>query len=273
MGSLTKRILVAIFAIPILLFLNFWEVTLPFKLLAVAGLALGLSEYLLLAKHRKIKVLRTEAFIALGFTLLPWVLRPLVTWQGRGTFLAALLVLTLSFMWSNKPLKEMIISVSVTFFGVAYFGMFGSYFFRLRELPDGAWYLLWLFAGTWAYDTGGFFIGTRWGRHRLAPLISPHKSWEGCAGGFALALISLLTLWKIFPEYSKMFTIVDVLVLSVLLSLFGQFGDLVESVIKRSFQAKDSGDFIPGHGGVFDRIDSLLLNAPILFYYLFLFKK
>jgi phosphatidate cytidylyltransferase len=83
----------------------------------------------------------------------------------------------------------------------------------------------------------------------------------------------LLLLWKGFPQYSQMFSLMDVLALTVLLSLFGQLGDLVESVMKRSLQAKDSGDFIPGHGGVFDRIDSLLFNAPILFYYLMLFKK
>ena len=273
MGSLTKRVLVAAIAIPILLFLVFWERILPFKILAAVGLGLGLLEYLQLAKARNLKPLRTEGLVALGFALLPWVLRPLVPWQGQGALVLALLILTFAFMWSDRPLKDMIVSVSVTFFGVVYFAVFGSYFFRLREMPEGAWYLLWLFVGTWAYDTGGFFIGTRWGKHRLAPSVSPNKSWEGCAGGVGLTLIAYLLLWKFADFYSRCFSLVDVLCLTLLLSFFGQAGDLVESVIKRSLKAKDSGSLLPGHGGIFDRIDSLLFNAPILFYYLMLFKK
>jgi phosphatidate cytidylyltransferase len=86
-------------------------------------------------------------------------------------------------------------------------------------------------------------------------------------------LAGLTALWKLFPFYAQEYSLTDVIVLSALLSLFGQLGDLVESIIKRSLSAKDSGSFFPGHGGVFDRIDSLLFNAPILFYYLILFKK
>jgi phosphatidate cytidylyltransferase len=134
-------------------------------------------------------------------------------------------------------------------------------------------YLLWLYIATWAYDTGGYFAGRWWGKHHFAPLASPKKSLEGCIGGFALVLIGLFLLWKIVPFFAQTFSLLDVLALSVLLSLFGQLGDLVESLIKRSLSAKDSGSLLPGHGGVFDRIDSLLFNAPILFYYLILFHQ
>lgn len=273
MGPLTKRILVSLVAIPLLLFLTFWTQTLPFKLLVVVGLGLGLLEFLNLADARKMKTLKVEGLFALGFLLLPWVLTPAIPWGGRGFFLAGLFILTLSFLWSKRPLKEMVISVSVTFFGVAYFGALGVYFLRLREQGDnGSWYLLWLFVATWAYDTGGYFAGRFWGRHHFAPLASPKKSVEGCIGGFALTLLALFLLWKLVPFFAGTFSLVDVLALSALLSFFGQVGDLVESVIKRSLKAKDSGSLLPGHGGIFDRIDSLLFNAPVLFYYLVFFK-
>lgn len=275
MGPLTKRILVALVAIPVLLFLTFWDWTLPFKAIAVIGLGLALLEYLNLADARKFKTLRTEGMVALGLLLFPWVVQLPALWTGHDALPLGLFLLTLSFLWSSRPLKEMVASVSVTFFGVAYFGVFGIYFFRLRDLPEGAWHLLWLYIATWAYDTGGYFGGRWWGKHHFAPLASPKKSVEGCIGGFILTLAGLFALWKSMNAFNvaNPYNLTDVLVLSILLSLFGQLGDLVESIIKRSLSAKDSGSFFPGHGGVFDRIDSLLFNAPILFYYLILFKK
>lgn len=273
MGPLMKRVVTASIAIPLLLFATFWDQTFAFKALAVLALGLALIEFLNLADERDMKTLKVEGVLALGFILLPWLLRPLVSSEGRGGYLIGLILLTLSFLWSRRPLKEMVVSVSVTFFGAAYFGVLGHYFFRLRELPDGAWHLLLLFTATWAYDTGGYFIGGRWGRHRLAPLASPQKSWEGCAGGFAFTFLGLFLLWKWVPFYAGNYTLTDLLVLSALLSVFGQLGDLVESILKRSLAAKDSGSFFPGHGGVFDRIDSLLFNAPALYYYLVIIKS
>ncbi len=272
MGSLSQRVGVALGAIPVLLLLTFWDQTLPFKLTAFLGLLLALLEYLKMADRNGMKTLRVEAGLALFFILSPWLLRPWVAWDGHGTYMAGLALLSLSFLWSKRPLREMVTSVSVTFFGTAYFGGFGNYFLRLRDLPEGAWYLFWLYAATWAYDTGGYFAGHWWGRHRLAPLASPKKTLEGSLGGFLLVLACLFSLWKAVPLYTRVFTATDVFLLSALLSIFGQIGDLVESTIKRSLSAKDSGSLLPGHGGVFDRIDSLLFNAPVLFYYLLLFK-
>jgi phosphatidate cytidylyltransferase len=271
-GALTKRAVTTAVAIPLLLFVTFWDLTFAFESLAVLGLAVALFEFLNLAGERGMKPLRVEGMLALLFMLLPWLLKPMVHWEGREGFLAGLMLLTLTFLWSRRPMKEMAVSVSVTFFGAAYFGILGHYFFRLRDLPDGSWHLLFLFAATWAYDTGGYFVGRRWGRHRLAPLASPQKSWEGCIGGFFLALLGLFLLWKYVPFYAANYAPTDILVLAVLLSVFGQLGDLVESMMKRSLLAKDSGSLLPGHGGVFDRIDSLLFNAPALYYYLMVIK-
>lgn len=271
MNTLVKRVLVSIVAIPCLLAVTYWTPAL-FTALTLVVLSLALLEYFRLADARKLKTLRVEGFVVLGLLLLPWTLPPMGSWDWRGAWVAGLMLLTLSFLWSRRPLKEMIISVSVTFFGAAYFGAFGGYFLRLRDMPTGALHLFWLFTATWAYDTGGYFAGKLWGRHHFAPLASPKKSVEGCLGGLLLTLGSLFLLRTAVPFYQGSYSSLDVWVLSFLFSFFGQMGDLVESLVKRSLSAKDSGSLIPGHGGVFDRIDSLLFNAPILFYYLTIFK-
>jgi phosphatidate cytidylyltransferase len=273
MGPLTKRILVAIPAVALLLFLTFLPQTLPLRLLMFIVTMLGLLEFLRLADQKKLKTLHVQGLIALGMALSPWVLKPVVAWDDRAAFLLGLLLLSMTYLWSKRVLSGLAVSVSVTFFGVAYFALFAGYFFRLLEMSQGCWQLLLLYCATWAYDTGGYFAGKKFGKHRLAPVVSPQKSWEGCTGGFALVLVTLFALWKIFPFYAQEYSAMDILALSILLSFFGQIGDLVESAIKRSFAAKDSGAFFPGHGGIFDRIDSLLFNAPVLFYYLVVMNK
>ena len=272
MGSLTKRVLVAAVAIPLLLFLTFWDQTLPFRLLAFLMILLALWEFLTLCEQHGLAPLKAEGMAALAVMLSPWMMRPWVSWDGRGAFFIGLMLLCLSFLGSARPIKDMVISVSVTFFGAAYFGVFMGYLFRLKEMPQGAWHLLWLYAATWAYDTGGFFAGSLMGKHPLAPLTSPKKSWEGVAGGILLTALVLWLLRQFLPFYAGQYSLLDVALLTLLLSFFGQLGDLVESMMKRSLTAKDSGSFFPGHGGVFDRVDSLLFNAPVLFYYLLIVK-
>ena len=126
--------------------------------------------------------------------------------------------------------------------------------------------LLGVMAIVWIADTAAFFAGRQFGRHKLAPAISPGKTWEGFAGGLAGSLgASLLVRHFFLPEQSLLWTGLIVLLLGCL----GAAGDLSESVIKRAFGVKDSGSLLPGHGGLLDRIDSLLLTAPVLYYLLY----
>ena len=139
----------------------------------------------------------------------------------------------------------------------------------LRRLDDG---LAWVFAVlviSWCGDTGGYFAGKYFGKHKLYPLVSPKKTWEGVAGGVTLATIGLFVLRAVaLPALS----VVDVLVLGPLLCLAGVVGDLSESLLKRAFGVKDSGRILPGHGGLLDRIDSVLFVAPLLYAYVALIK-
>ncbi len=274
MNPLFQRVGVSLILIPLFLILAYREETLPFKLLVLVFLVLAFLELGRMARDRGISLLY---FSGMYFLLLFWMPTSGIPFAERMS-LPALLVLGLMLMFLEfsifrRNLSEMMSAVSFTFFGACYFGILGSYFLLLRRLPDGFWHLLVLFVATWAYDTGGYFVGKRWGRHRLAPVISPKKSWEGCIGGFSLSAVALAVLGTLAPPVRDAYTLSDLMILAFLLSVMGQAGDLVESMIKRSLSAKDSGNLLPGHGGIFDRIDSALFNAPVLFYYFILLKR
>jgi phosphatidate cytidylyltransferase len=145
-----------------------------------------------------------------------------------------------------------------------YIGLTLSYLVAVRLLPDGEWLLFFLLLVTWAADTAAYYVGTLYGRRRLAPTISPKKTVEGLAGGLIGATIAaFVARWTFVPEFS----VFDTVVLAVLLTLVGLWGDLVESAIKRGAGVKDSGGLLPGHGGMLDRLDSLLFAAPAFYYY------
>jgi len=130
----------------------------------------------------------------------------------------------------------------------------------------GIEFLLALFALIWVYDSGAYLFGVTLGKHRLFERISPKKSWEGAIGGFLAACgISL-----IFANFSPSLPIIGWLGFATLVVIFGTFGDLSESLLKRTFNIKDSGDILPGHGGMLDRFDSLLFATPIILFYLLL---
>jgi phosphatidate cytidylyltransferase len=116
---------------------------------------------------------------------------------------------------------------------------------------------------TWAYDTGAYLYGKQFGNHKLFERISPKKTWEGSLGGSGIALLVALVLFFLVKEIK----LVDWLALTIMILVFGTFGDLVESLIKRNLNIKDSGSILPGHGGILDRFDSILISAPFVFLY------
>ena len=124
-----------------------------------------------------------------------------------------------------------------------------------------SWWLALALAGTWVSDTAAYLVGVRWGKRRLAPVISPRKSWEGVWGGLAGALLFVVPvgIWLLdIPWWAGV-------VLAVALTVVATLGDLAESVLKRQAGAKDSSQLIPGHGGMLDRIDSLLFVVPLFY--------
>jgi phosphatidate cytidylyltransferase len=155
-----------------------------------------------------------------------------------------------------------------TLFPILFIGLTLSYIVGLRMLPgeDGKDVVLLLLVCVMLGDTAAFYVGSAIGRRKLAPRLSPKKSWEGAIAGVVGSVAGALIAY--FGFYQRL-SLTDALVLGVLLGIAGIVGDLAESVIKRSSGFKDSSSLLPGHGGVMDRTDSLLFSAPILYYYYF----
>ncbi len=169
----------------------------------------------------------------------------------------------------HKPFTN----IAFTFLGVFYvampFALLNHAVFQ--ESITGAHYNYEIILGSllilWASDTGAYFAGTLFGKHKLFERISPKKSWEGFWGGAALAMVITYILTLFFHSL----TLVDWMIVSLIIIIGGTFGDLVESLLKRSIEIKDSGDSLPGHGGFLDRFDGLLISAPFIVAYLEIF--
>jgi phosphatidate cytidylyltransferase len=162
---------------------------------------------------------------------------------------------------SGRPAWE---AVAVTLLGICYVNWLLGYTFWLRDLEAGREWILLLVSVTWLGETAAYLVGSAVGRHKLAPAISPRKTVEGALAQLAASVLAALgARLAFFPALS----LEAAIVVGLLLGVVGQAGDLLESALKRSVGTKDTGRIIPGHGGMLDRVDSLLVNTPVLFYY------
>ncbi len=163
---------------------------------------------------------------------------------------------------------------AVSLMGPVYIGVLGGHLLSLRTLPSGQWLVLTVLPVLWFSDTGAYIVGRRYGKRPLAPRTSPHKTWEGLAGGIAFGATfggMLVLLWQwiggLSPDVLEWYQGV---VIGVLVSIVGLIGDLGISLVKRQAGVKDTGRIFPGHGGVLDRIDSWLLAGSASYYYILL---
>ncbi len=163
-------------------------------------------------------------------------------------------------------------NVGITLTGVVYIGLFGSLLTMIRQRygiesvflndREAGLYVITIFAAIWICDSAAYFVGNALGKHKMSKFVSPNKSWEGAVAGFVFAVAtSLAAKFLILHNLD----IKLALGTGVVIGTFGQAGDFVESMFKREAGVKDSSDMIPGHGGVFDRFDSLLFSAPFIY--------
>jgi len=174
---------------------------------------------------------------------------------------------------SRSPIKNL----GSTFLGVVYVGWLFSYLVAINSIKGyfhpfghavrcGAWLVLYVMFTVWASDTCAFLIGRKWGKHKLAPTLSPFKSWEGfCAGLIAATGMSVLMGSAVGARWEHL------VFMGLGIGTVGVIGDLAESAIKRDIGLKDFGSALPGHGGILDRFDGLLFAAPLFYYYIKLF--
>jgi phosphatidate cytidylyltransferase len=257
---LRTRVISAIVMLPVVLgflYLGGWWF---FGLIGVV-LSVAIWEYAKLLQRASRHVWLPAAFA------LVWL--PLVEAIGASDELVIpglILILLASLVWAiaryirgdDDPTS----SWAVTLAGGLYVGLVGAGFVRLRQLEDG---LLWsavAYGSTWLADSAAFSIGRRWGRHKMIPKLSPGKSWEGYLAGLAGGAVAGLLLAQLFD-----LGLIHGLVLGTAIAALSPIGDLGVSMIKRQVGAKDTGNLIPGHGGILDRIDSLLISVTIATYY------
>jgi phosphatidate cytidylyltransferase len=169
-------------------------------------------------------------------------------------------------LWRLGDLSTAALRLAVTVFGPWWLGAgIGSIaLLRVSAGSDGAAYVVLSLVCAWMSDTGGFFVGRAWGRRKLYPAVSPGKTWEGVGGGLLGSVIGALVLRALVL---RALPVSHVLALAVGCGLLGMVGDLGESLLKRSVGVKDSGGILPGHGGMLDRIDAVLVTAPVILLY------
>jgi len=169
---------------------------------------------------------------------------------------------------NNSQVGKVITDLSLIIFGIFFFSLLLSYIPLLRDSYDGLKWVIMLMAVVWLGDTGAFFTGSKYGKRKLYPKISPNKSLEGAFGGIIFSIVAaVLCKWIFFWSLDY----VDCIVLGTIGAVFGQVGDLVESMFKRAVAVKDSGSVMPGHGGVLDRFDGIIFAAPFFYFYVSMF--
>src|SRR5262245_18757174 len=180
-----------------------------------------------------------------------------------GAFLALAVAALLSapLVTRERPVTE---PAALTLVAMVYVSWFLGHVLGLHRRPEGDFLVLFLVTVTWLGETAAYVVGSTLGRHKLAPVISPRKTIEGA---LAQLIASVLGALGARAWFFSGLSVESAIVVGLLLGVVGQIGDLIESGIKRSLNTKDTGGLIPGHGGMLDRVDSLLVNTPVLFYY------
>ena len=261
------RFLTGIIFLPILFAMIWLGSPIYFSALAAVAILLGLNEYFGLTPKVGASSGRVQAMLAAAALIV-------IFYTGRheliGAVIAALVTVELIYqLFTNRDLPTTLTGAATTVFGVLYVALLGGYIIALRVIDDpipqlGAKLLTLFFVVVFAGDTGAYYTGRSIGRRKLAPSISPGKTIEGLIGGLIGNVIAAVVAhYTFFPELP----LAHAVPLALSMGVLGVLGDLCESMLKRGAQTKDAGSLIPGHGGVLDRLDSMVFNAPLLYFY------
>jgi len=172
----------------------------------------------------------------------------------------------------KRPVAGGIYSLATTVFGVVFIAFLFSHIILLKSLKDGYIYVLILNAIVMLNDSGAYFGGVYFGKHKAGFKVSPNKSWEGYFSGLLTSIIAMLLISMVLESFfgKSLFSMVEATIIGIVISVIGNIGDLAESAIKRDGSIKDSGSLIPGHGGLWDVFDSMIVTLPLFYYYLVL---
>ena len=266
--NVIKRAPVTIIGIPTLVGFTLYTQDVFMIFFTVAGLLI-LGEAFRMSRPNG-----TDPNIWLGFAL--YLALTADQLLGQGQYLGPILILSilLLLVWEMFRRKKHVLENSATtFFAAVFTALAMSYFIKLQQLGYegtgghlGGYAVLTVFIGVWTCDSLAYFVGSAIGKHKIFPRVSPHKSWEGSLAGMAGALVVLLLIVR--ARWLPGLDDLDAVVLGLIAGIAGQLGDFAESLIKRDVGVKDSSNLLPGHGGAWDRLDSILFAAPLSYLYL-----
>ncbi len=266
----TTRVITSIVGLVLLIAIMSIGNPLPFGLLVSIAVVIGLLEF-----YRIVQAKEFPVYLLPG-VLSGWLLSlvPLIQIPFSGEtllgFTISLIALFL-FLYAllvGEPLEDTLQALASTFLGIFYVSWLLLHLVFIRGLSDGKWLIFYLLLVVWAGDTGAYYVGRFLGKHKLAPAVSPNKTIEGAIGGLAASVAaSFIAKFTFLPIISSL----HCAVLAVFLAIIAQSGDLCESMLKRAANVKDSGNILPGHGGILDRLDGVMFAAPVLYYYAIVF--
>jgi phosphatidate cytidylyltransferase len=260
-SNLFQRVAAAAVGGPIIIALALWDNQWGFRSLVILAAVLGMFEYAVMAftkedeNERMFTVLSGSIFCAFLMALIQY--GPLVY-----PWIVLLVLTTMVFLTRNMAKATEI--MGKMFVGIFFIAQLFAFLGLIKTYPQGGKWIIFTLTLVWFGDTAAYFVGRAIGKHKLCLSISPGKTWEGAIGGAVASMIAgyLGTL------YISDLHIAVAIPLALFAGIMGQIGDLAESLLKRSYGVKDSGNIIPGHGGILDRFDALLFAAPIIWGYL-----
>jgi phosphatidate cytidylyltransferase len=271
-NNLSVRIAVALIGIPALIALSITG------RLAFLAFILGIGIVALYEFHVMVKSKGHSANLLLsGLALILLIINAYSEFIGFETLITIFIPLILFYeLFRNK--NSAIQNIGSTLIGIFYIGLFSASLIKIREFysysgalyEQGGFLIISILVTIWVCDSAAYFFGIAFGKNKLFPRVSPNKSWEGAFAGFAFSILSMIVLRSFLIDFLQW---IDVLSLGIIIGSIGQAGDLIESLFKRDAGVKDSSSILPGHGGVFDRFDSLLYSAPVIYLYLHFFVK
>lgn len=284
-----KRVLTAVVLIPVVLLVVFRAPLWLFALVVAGIVVLALQEYLNIAELSGCKPFQRLSYaMALLLVYVVWAFaaRPRAFHSYfSNEWLTPLLLTPVVFgipLVFRKDLSSGLVSAASSLFGVLYAAGSLALLIALRTTPFQDILVIFALFSVWGGDIAAYYVGRSFGRHRLAPVVSPNKSWEGAIASVVGSVIVGLLVFHFHQQIDGLFAhrwtfytritapriaISHIVVLSVLTNIAAQFGDLFESALKRGVHLKDSGALLPGHGGILDRIDALLFAIPVVWYY------
>ena len=272
LSNLGTRVLVAVIGIPLIIAVCIIG-KIPFLLFALAIGVVSFYEFSKMMSSKQHSVNLYWGFVSVAVLIINTYFRFI---DFHTLMLIIIPLLLLIEMTRNK--NSAVSNLGSTFIGIFYIGLFASSLVSLREFYDysyftysqGGYLIISVFVSIWLCDSGAYFIGTALGTHKILPRVSPHKSWEGAVAGFIFSTIGMLAARFLVLDF---LSTVDAAAIGIIIGTLGQAGDFVESMIKRDADVKDSSSILPGHGGIFDRFDSILFSAPLIYLYLEFFTR